>query len=355
MDRIKQKLIKVAVGILILGGLFFVFLTQSNFSKNNTNETFTAESSISLSESSLLPYSDSSFDFNEYLENNTAKTITTTGNVLGYKIELITKEDSHGIVLNTKLSISRNGELFYETNDQKFSPIFSEFTYDNNGHWRFLETAEDFISFALSDITANGTPELVFNGWSGGAHCCQTIHILELGEELSVFWDFDTEDSGVSIIDINKDGIMELITGDAIFNYWKTSYSTSPKPDVILSFNGSTNKYVVNTNMMHKPAPIQEVIESKAKIWSKDGWNDYGSDGCAIWPNMDCTVPWAYAIDLLYSGNLESAKTYIDLVWRDNEQFKSKDIFWNELKEQIKKSNFYADISPNLIDLTKLP
>lgn len=107
--------------------------------------------------------------------------------------------------------------------------------------------------------------------------------------------------------------------------------------------------------MMRKIAPSQKEIESKAKNWSKDGWDGYGSEGCAIWPNMNCSVPWSYALDLLYSGNLESAKTYIDLAWHDNEQFKSKDIFWHELKKQITESNFYDDLSPGLIDLTKLP
>ena len=53
MNWIKQNWTKVAAGIIILSGLFFVFSTRNNFSKNGTNETFTATLSASSSESSL--------------------------------------------------------------------------------------------------------------------------------------------------------------------------------------------------------------------------------------------------------------------------------------------------------------
>lgn len=53
MNWIKQNWTKATAGIIILSGLFFVFLTRNNFYKNNTNETFTASSSTFSSESFL--------------------------------------------------------------------------------------------------------------------------------------------------------------------------------------------------------------------------------------------------------------------------------------------------------------
>ena len=51
-------------------------------------------------------------------------------------------------------------------------------------------------------------------------------------------------------------------------------------------------------------------------------------------------------VDLIYSGNIESARKYVDLAWRDDKSgdFKTKDIFWEELSSQIKESPYYNDL-----------
>jgi len=145
--------------------------------------------------------------------------------------------------------------------------------------------------------------------------------------------DLETEDAGVEYVDLNGDGIMEIRTTDAVFNYWYTNYMDSPSPDVILSLQNG--KYKADPKLMRKPAPPDDVIADVAK--SAKDWNSYVSP-----------VPWRYLLDLIYSGNLKSAQKYVDLAWGDGDktsEFGTKANFWNELTKNIKTSIFYKDLS----------
>ncbi len=88
---------------------------------------------------------------------------------------------------------------------------------------------------------------------------------------------------------------------------------------------------------MRKPAPsFSEIkkIADNVKSWSSV-------------PEAQTNVPWKYAIKLIYEGNINSARKYIDLAWRADatRTFKTKKIFWKDLKIQIKKSPYYNDLS----------
>ena len=279
-----------------------------------------------------------------------SETITTAKNVQGYDFYLLTKTDKE-FTISTTLRIVKEGKVVYETSDYKFFSIFGELADD-----KVFEKAQDFADYALRDIVGNSTPELVFASFSGGAHCCYTTYILELADPVATLWEFNTESNNVIMVDINNDGTLELRAWDPAFHYWKTSYATSPSPEVILSFDAKSNKYAVNSAMMRKPPPSRTELEAKAKIWSTRGWEGLGED-CTESPGggFVCSVPWGYALDLLYSGNIQAAITYVNLAWRDSEQFASKSVFWCGLKLHLMGSGYFEELSSTLIDINKLP
>jgi hypothetical protein len=47
-------------------------------------------------------------------------------------------------------------------------------------------------------------------------------------------------------------------------------------------------------------------------------------------------------------------KEYLDLVWRDNKKWETKDDFIKELKGCIKETQYYKYLSPGLFDLSLL-
>ncbi len=104
-------------------------------------------------------------------------------------------------------------------------------------------------------------------------------------------------------------------------------------PPVVLSLQHG--KYKADATLMRKPAPSSAEIQKMAKMitsWSSAAGPD---------------VAWKYAIDLIYSGNIASARKYVDLAWRDSDigEFSSKDDFWTQLTETIHKSPYYTDLS----------
>jgi len=63
------------------------------------------------------------------------------------------------------------------------------------------------------DITGDGIPDLAIVGFSGGAHCCLTLHVIELGHTLRMIAQIDLANGG-ALIPTESPGIAELIASD---------------------------------------------------------------------------------------------------------------------------------------------
>ncbi len=280
-------------------------------------------------------------------KSNDTKSTTSTADINGHHLVLTDTTFTEGGSYEQKLQIFKNEKLELEMTDQRFT-LFQD-QHDFSLPSVDIDTAQDLIKYTANDVTGDKIPELSFIGWSGGAHCCFTGHVIELGEEASVLWDFDTMDSSAEFVDIDKDGVMEIETSDSVFRYWHINFQDSPFPYVLLTYDEKLKKYVVDQDMMRKDPPSIEEIKDRASPWTSYSWQGSDCEG-----NKGECAPWAYAIYLIYSGNTKEAKQYIDLAWRDNSEFKSKEDFLTEFKETLKSSDYYSILSPGLIDLDQL-
>lgn len=263
----------------------------------------------------------------EKLREKTIETKTST-EVNGYEINFIRKKYENSMIdVSSEISITKNRtQVWKKVVDQDFSG----FVVNGVGDW--IKSADDLKAKAIKDINDDGVPELFVAGYSGGAHCCNHNYIIKLSDPISVLFDLDTGDNGIEFKDLNNDGVMEIITHEDAFAYWNTSFAASPMPEVILSLKNE--KYKADPKYMRKPAPTDNEIKKNAI--SVESWS--GAQG----PE----VAWKCALDLIYSGNIASAKKYVDLAWKDkNSSFKSKDDFWRQLSEQIKISPYYSELS----------
>ncbi|QDU34490.1 hypothetical protein KS4_25600 [Poriferisphaera corsica] len=186
------------------------------------------------------------------------------------------------------------------------------------------------------DITGNNYPNIVFFEWTGGAHCCYPTTILEQREDQTVvLFDDDLGNSSIQILDLNNDGIQELIVRDQIFAYWKTSYAGSPLPQVIYQFDG--DQYVTAANLMLQPPRTdKQQIEIATRINQSMQSNTY----------LDAYYSYILTpfTDLVYSGNASQAFELLDSTWPENVNTISKDQFISEFKAQIRKSPHYQVI-----------
>lgn len=89
-------------------------------------------------------------------------------------------------------------------------------------------TAED-KDYQIADQTGDGIPDLVLSSWSGGAHCCSTVYLLQLGATVREVQVFDAKHSeAVKFRNLDADAPLELAgIADWSYAYRFGSFSSS--------------------------------------------------------------------------------------------------------------------------------
>lgn len=88
------------------------------------------------------------------------------------------------------------------------------------------------------DLNGDGQPELVLEGYSGGAHCCWTYWIVSLGNRPGLLVAIYNERT-VAFRDEDNDGSIEMWTLDGVFDYFDgLSHAESFFPTVVLRLEG---------------------------------------------------------------------------------------------------------------------
>ncbi|PSR17727.1 hypothetical protein C8255_11125 [filamentous cyanobacterium CCP3] len=100
------------------------------------------------------------------------------------------------------------------------------------------DTAAMFAGIELMDLDSNGTPEVVVQTFTGGAHCClaYTTYTWQDEQFNPVYFGY-LDGGGGEFIDLNSDGLMEFVTLDNAFFYSFSSYAGSYPPSVILTYD----------------------------------------------------------------------------------------------------------------------
>ena len=121
---------------------------------------------------------------------------------------------------------------------------------------------DDYSILHVADLDGDGEPEVMFDTFSGGAHCCivQRIYAYRPATNsyrrvLSQYWG----NGSYFVKDLGTDGIPELSGSDDSFAYAFASYASSARPPLVLSysFDQATGKATL-TNVTRKyPAVIR--------------------------------------------------------------------------------------------------
>lgn len=121
---------------------------------------------------------------------------------------------------------------------------------------------EIYTIMYVADLDGDGEPEVSFDTFSNGAHCCTTQRIYayrpatnSYRRVLSQYWG----NAGYAVKDLDGDGTAELSGGDDSFAYAFSSYASSVFPPKVLSFrlDQATGKATVKTVTRRFPALIR--------------------------------------------------------------------------------------------------
>jgi hypothetical protein len=150
------------------------------------------------------------------------------------------------------------------------------------------------------DLDATGTPNVLLDLYSGGAHCC-TIEQLFTFDPTTMTYDVvehDFGDPGYRLEDLSSNGQLQFVTADDSFAYTFTDFAASGLPLQIVSF--SAGKFTVVTGSYPKLIAKDAALWLKAfKSMAKSKYQD----------SVGVIAAWAADEDEL--GNSRQVSTYL--------------------------------------------
>ena len=189
-----------------------------------------------------------------------------------------------------------------------------------------------------SDITGNGVPNLVVNQYLGGAHGKSRYHVLELDgskvKEIDVIDGVDAE-----FRDLNNDGLPEITGIDRAYDYFLgDSHAASPRPSVVLSFDKTKAKYVLERQLMTKSPFSRDQFNELSKKYREDArWHKESRPPSRLFDTM---------LKLIYSGNENQAWELFDASWPDGvNTIMPKDEYKEHIEKELRHSPFYPVIA----------
>lgn len=220
---------------------------------------------------------------------------------------------------HSSLQVARDGNIIYRQDGLSF----------RFGHPEFAEQYDYLIPIG-TDITGTGAPNLVITEWSGGNSRCFKVSVYDLGNE-SFRKITEFSDNSGHFEKRNQEKGLVFFQMDPIFFAWKSSNAESPMPEVILAFR--EGEYRIAIDLMWKPAPSLHKLESlSATIRNDSSWSN----------NTPPVMLWKTMLDLIYSGNADSAWKLLDMTWPDKVAGKSK--FIRDFKQRLAESDYWEQI-----------
>ena len=193
------------------------------------------------------------------------------------------------------------------------------------------------------DITGDGQPDVVVSEWSGGANCCLTIHIFEIGSTFRQIGTIAAKygDTGPHFMHMDdkdsKNAGLKLQVGDWTFANWHSDFADSPAPKVILRF--SDGAYRVSPDLMRSPIPSVSDLDARVAAIRTYKNNSKSKS----WPGADISPTlWATMLDLIYTGHAGDAWKFLDRAWPP--QIAGKDAFARDFRAQLKRSPYWSAV-----------
>ncbi len=184
-----------------------------------------------------------------------------------------------------------------------------------------------------SNVTGGDTPQIVIETYSGGAHCCFALQIVDLADPVRVrSLPFRSDYS--AYFRRSADGeAWELVGAENIFAYWHASFAGSPAPRVVYRLAGE--KLILQEDEMRRPAPSRAELLRDRAAWD---WSYAMSEGFLPYPLLQRTY------DLIYSGHLDDAKGFFDTAWNPDIPGRAE-IKYALFSCQLRKSEHWSAIA----------
>jgi hypothetical protein len=180
-----------------------------------------------------------------------------------------------------------------------------------------------------ADITGEGHPDVIIETYTGGAHCCFSTIVYDLGPTLAKVLQTPESNCGGRFEDLDGDGVFEFVTCDDLFAYAYCPFVSSPVVQVILQYEPAQGYVPASPRFAHLYAE-----EIAAHIQMAEGgepgelgeWD--GTTKCAVLPLM---------LDYVYTGQAGQAWTEFSRLYN----YPDAALFWAEVVQAVADSPLY--------------
>jgi hypothetical protein len=181
-----------------------------------------------------------------------------------------------------------------------------------------------------TDVTGEGYPDVIIETYTGGAHCCFSTIVYDLGPTLTKVLESPQSNCGGSFEDLDGDGVFEFVTCDDLFAYAYCSFAASPIVQVILQYEPGRGYVPASPRFAHLYAGPIATHTQMAEAAQPEGLGEWDA-------TTKCAV-LSLVLDYLYTGQAERAWTEFDRLYG----YPDRLLFWAEVVQAVAESPLYA-------------
>jgi hypothetical protein len=178
-----------------------------------------------------------------------------------------------------------------------------------------------------ADITGEGHPDVIVEIFTGGAHCCFSTLVYDLGPTLTKVLETPQSNCGGQFEDLDGDGVLEVVTCDDLFAYVYCAYAASPLVQVVLQYEPGQGYVPASPRFAHLYA--EEIAVHARRAEGAEDFADWdGTNKCAVLPLV---------LDYLYTGQADQAWMALGRVYH----YPDRLVFWAEIVRAVADSPLY--------------
>jgi hypothetical protein len=182
------------------------------------------------------------------------------------------------------------------------------------------------IGYWLDSLLGHGTRQLVLQTYPLNTHCCYYYTIIDLADSARTVYSDEVFGDLVFYmepLDLDGDGISEIIRPVGSFDYFYAPHTESAFPSVVLKYSRSERRYVVASNQFEKY--LLRGIDSLKEIVSKCERNSTYDNGSSSEERCFPSILWV-VLDYVYAGRRDLGWDFFNNHYRasDKEVIRSK-------------------------------
>ena len=197
-----------------------------------------------------------------------------------------------------------------------------------------IESASAIAPLTGADINGDGTPEVIIEIYTGGAHCCFGTQVYSLGETPELILDKPKSNAGGQFQDLDGDKIYEFVTYDDVLSYEYCPYVSSPFVKVIMAYDAEEGRYLPASPKF--PEEYAEDIEKDTKNAERVAKANKSENG--EWDETTKCSILPITLDYLYLGETDTARAVLEKYYAFNDLNR----FWNDVLFLVEESPLYT-------------